>query len=129
MYDQKRDEETRVLKEFYLNMKSGIDFKNIETFCRQTGTNYTSLNRAFGKILGISTKKFERLIKFRKTLDYLVNNPVKLSTVGIDSGYFDQSHFINEFKHYMNMSPSKYLSLLNKIEEHNIIRKIEFTLI
>ena len=126
MYDAKRDEETKLLKEFYFSMRSNPDSGNIETFCRQTGTNYTSLNRIFTKILGISTKKFERLIKFRKALDRVINAPETLSNVGVGSGYFDQPHFIKEFKYFMDMSPSEYLSLMQQNEEHRIIKTIDF---
>ena len=128
-YDPKRDEETKLLKEFYFNLRKNQDFMNIETFCRQTGTNYTSLNRIYNKILGISTKKFERLIKFRKALERLLNNPEKLSRIGVNSGYFDQSHFIKEFKYFMDMSPSEYLGLLKQNKEYHIIKTIDFAVI
>ena len=129
MYDAKRDEETKLLKEYYFHLRENQDVMNIETFCQQAGTNYTSLNRTFSKILGLSTKKFERLIKFRKALGKLLNNPEKLSQIAIASGYFDQSHFIKEFKYFMDMSPSEYLDLLEQNNEYHIIRTINFEVV
>lgn len=129
MYEPTRDKETQLLKEFYFNLRSNQPYQNIEDFCRETGTNYTSLNRTFSKILGITPKKFDRLIKFRKALDKLVRTPDKLSSIGVDSGYFDQPHFIKEFKFFMDMSPSEYLNLINRKMEHNILKSIDFAFI
>ena len=70
--------------------------------------------------------KFERLIKFRKALDQVINAPETLSSVGVGSGYFDQPHFIKEFKYFMDMSPSEYLGLLKQNNEHRILRTIDF---
>ncbi len=129
LYNSERDEEARLVNEFYFYMKSSQNLPNINAFCRQTSTNYSSLNRAFSKMLGLTPKKFERLIKFRKAIKLLVSSPEKLTVVGAESGYFDQSHFIKEFKHYMNMSPSEYLNLLDLNEEHRVLKGLDLSVI
>ena len=129
LYSDKRDKESQLVKEFYFYMKSNENCSDIRAFCDQTNTNYTSLNRAFSKILGITAKKFERLIKFRKAIKALINSPERLTDVVVDSGYFDQSHFIKEFKYYMGMSPSAYLNLLKSTSGHTIIKEIDLSVI
>ena len=129
LYNDKREKESQLVKKFYLYMKMNEDCSDIRAFCDQTNTNYTSLNRSFTKILGITAKKFERLIKFRKAIKALINSPERLTDVVVDSGYFDQSHFIKEFKHYMDMSPSAYLNLLKSTPGHSIIAKIDLSVI
>ncbi len=128
-YSANREKETKLVKEFYAFLKANEDLSDIQTFCNLTKTNYTTLNRNFSKILGITAKKFERLIKFRKAVKALINSPERLTDVVVDSGYFDQSHFIKEFKHYMGMSPSEYLNLLNKDGEYQVVKKIELSVI
>ncbi|WP_330097405.1 AraC family transcriptional regulator [Flagellimonas taeanensis] len=129
IHSDNREKESRLVKEFYLYMKSNENCSDIRAFCDQTNTNYTSLNKSFSKILGITAKKFERLIKFRKAIKALINSPERLTDVVVDSGYFDQSHFIKEFKHYMDMSPSEYLNLLNSTSSHTIIKEIDLSVI
>jgi len=129
LYDDKREKESQLVKKFYVYMKLNEDCSDIQAFCDQTKTNYTSLNRSFTKILGITAKKFERLIKFRKAIKALINSPERLTDVVADSGYFDQSHFIKEFKHYMDMSPSAYLNLVKSTSGHSILAKIDLSVI
>nr|WP_319997171.1 AraC family transcriptional regulator [uncultured Draconibacterium sp.] len=128
-YCAKREKETKLVKEFYSFLKANEDLSDIQTFCSLTKTNYTTLNRNFNKILGITAKKFERLIKFRKAVRALINSPERLTDVVVDSGYFDQSHFIKEFKHYMGMSPSEYLNLLQSTSGHATITQIDLSVI
>lgn len=129
IYNDKREKESQLVKKFYLYMKLNEDCSDIRAFCDQTKTNYTSLNRSFTKILGITAKKFERLIKFRKAIKALINSPERLTDVVVDSGYFDQSHFIKEFKYYMDMSPSTYLNLVKSTPGHSILAKIDLSVI
>ncbi len=129
MYDHKRYLKTTLLKDFYLDMGSNQASQNIEMFCQQAGTNYTTLSRACSKIAGITTKKFERLIRFRMALGQLLNTPEKLSSIGVGSGYFDQSHFIKEFKAYMGVPPSEYLNLLKVEDKYRMIASINFSVI
>lgn len=130
LYDPERDKETHLVKEFYVYMKSCKNIlPNINDFCLQTNTNYSTLNRAFQKILGLSTKKFERLIKFRRAYHILINAPDRLTNIGIDTGYFDQSHFIKEFKFFMNMSPKEYLNYLKTNQEHQNFKNINLDVI
>lgn len=130
LYNPVRDKEAYLIKKFYTYMKSCQHcLPNIIDFCNTTNTNYSTLNRAFQKILGLSTKKFERLIKFRRALNVLVNTPDKLTNIGIDAGYFDQSHFIREFKHFMQIPPSEYLNFIKTNMEHRNFNDIELDVI
>jgi AraC-like DNA-binding protein len=130
LYDPGRDKETQLVKEFYVYMKSCKNIlPNINDFCQQTSTNYSTLNRAFQKILGLSTKKFERLIKFRRAYHILINAPDRLTNIGIDTGYYDQSHFIREFKYFMNMPPKEYLNYLKTNQEYQNFKNINLDVI
>lgn len=130
MYDANRYQEICVINKFYKQLTQKDTYPQlIKEFCHENKTNYTSLRRTFNKVIGLSTKKVERLIKFRKALEKLLSAPEKLSSVGIDSGYFDQSHFIKEFKYYMEMSPTEYLAFIQEKDRRKIIEFINFTFV
>ncbi|MBL6446228.1 helix-turn-helix transcriptional regulator [Fulvivirga sp. 29W222] len=129
LHDKKREDSTKLVKTLYFHLAETNEATNIQQFCHQHNTNYTALSRQFSKILGISAKKFERLIKFRKAVKQLVDSPDSLLQVGIDCGYFDQAHFIKEFRYYMNMSPSEYLELLSERNEHVNYKGIKLSII
>lgn len=116
------------LKEFYNYFRWNDANTFIEDFCNQRGTNYSTLNRNFTRITGISTKKFERLIKFRKSLCSLIDSEEKLTSISADSGYFDQSHFIREFKLFINTTPSHYQSFIREADKDTQIINYNFRL-
>ena len=98
----------------------------IEAHCVENGTNYTSLNRRFSHTIGLSPKKFERLIKFRKSLCNLIDSDESLTAISIDSGYFDQAHFIREFKLFIDQTPKTYLDLIKTADKQSQIINYNF---
>lgn len=76
-----------------------------------------SLERSFRQYLGLSPKEYLRHLRFLKLIQI---NP-ELNRSGTDLtyelGYFDQSHFIREFKHFTGMTPGAYAQSLKPIAE------------
>lgn len=121
-------ERTKLLRDFYRYFRWEHQAASIEEFCDDFGTNYTTLNRHFSKVVGISAKRFERLVKFRKALCRLTDTEESFTSIGFDSGYFDQSHFIREFKLFMNSSPKGYNALIRKADKDTNIINYNFSL-
>jgi AraC-like DNA-binding protein len=72
------------------------------------GTSIRTLERAFRAEVGISPKKFLRLVRFQNTLGRVRNRTRgSLTELAYDCGYADQSHFIKEFKHFIGRLPSR----------------------
>lgn len=63
--------------------------------------------------LGMNTEDFIHYNRYLRSLHLLHHSSQCLTRVGIDSGYFDQSHFIREFRFYTGMTPRQY-RLANK---------------
>ncbi len=77
-----------------------------------SGCLYTTpktLERKFSKYLGKTTKQLIKLIRFQETLhDISVNKSVNLTDYAYRNGYFDQSHFIHDFKSYTGYTPKEF---------------------
>ncbi len=112
LFNKERAEKITLVEDFYGYLVKNIEKSSVKDFCDSKHIEYITLNRHFSKYVGITPKKFSRLIKFRKALDNMLQSNSNLTHVGSDSKYFDQSHFIREFKYYMGMSPKQYASLL-----------------
>lgn len=75
----------------------------------------------FNDELGLAPKVFCKLIRFQHLL-YNMNeidkddNGLNLSELATEFGYYDQSHMIKDFNELSNITPTKYLHLLKKIE-------------
>jgi AraC-like DNA-binding protein len=86
-----------------LNVTSKISCLNNEI-----KISYPTLNRHFIEVVGISPKKIERLLKFRKAICTMTNSKMDLTSIGFQAGYFDQAHFIREFSSFMNCNPNSF---------------------
>lgn len=66
------------------------------------------LNRFFNQYLGLSMKVFSRIVRVNNALR-LLNIPKKsLSTILVELGYYDSSHFIKDFKMVCGITPQEY---------------------
>ncbi len=90
----------------------------ISEFCQQNNINIRKLERMFNKYVGLSAKTYSTLNRFQNGLNQLLYNDYsKLSDIAYDNGYFDQMHFIKEFKRFAGNTPKSFVrknnSLLN----------------
>ena len=72
------------------------------------------------KHFGYSAKELNRYQRFLKAIDLiqmLSSGARKIDWFDIilECGYYDQSQLINDFKHYINLSPAKYLKFQQDI--------------
>lgn len=71
-----------------------------------------SLERKFSTFLGKSPKQYIRIVRFQSTIESLSNiNNRQLTEFAYENGYFDQSHFIRDFKTLSGYTPKEFLSL------------------
>lgn len=128
LFSEKEYQKILSLKDYYGLVRWRDESLSIEEYCEQNGTNYKTLNRWFSKITGLGTKRFERLIKFRKSLCALIDSKEQLTSIGVDSGYFDQAHFIREFKLFLNCTPSRYQELIKSADKDTQVINYNFRL-
>jgi AraC-like DNA-binding protein len=72
----------------------------------------------FSNQTGFSPAYYKKLIRFNKSSKQI--NGTSLTEVALSNGYYDQSHFIKDFKHFSGLTPSTYLQLkLNSADFYN----------
>ncbi|KQC30370.1 helix-turn-helix domain-containing protein [Flagellimonas eckloniae] len=76
----------------------------------QIGISLRHFRRKFKEIIGVPPKFFCKVIQLN-TIFEAINSPQgeKLLNLALDHGYYDQSHFINDFKRLIGNSPEKFL--------------------
>ncbi|WDF59275.1 helix-turn-helix transcriptional regulator [Flavobacterium sp. KACC 22758] len=65
----------------------------------------------FKTATGLTIKKYIQILKFRKSVDQMVNSDLeklKLTDVALYNKYFDQSHFIKKYKDVMKTTPKTF---------------------
>lgn len=69
------------------------------------------LERHFRKQIGISPKQLSRAIRLQATLNLLLNKKSEtLTDIAYENDYFDQNHFIKDFKDLVGVTPKEYLN-------------------
>lgn len=72
-----------------------------------------TLERAFLDQTGLHLKMFCRLVRFRKTIDYIARMRYpQWKLLAHKAGYCDQTHFINEFRYFTHRLPHQFPDLL-----------------
>lgn len=70
-----------------------------------------TLERKFASFVGNTPKKFINIVRFHEVMTNLTSaKPGKLAQHALENGYFDQAHFIRDFKAYSGYTPKELLS-------------------
>ena len=76
----------------------------------RTGLSARRFIELFRNEVGVAPKVYCRLSRFRAVLGAVASVPtVDWSATASACGYFDQSHFIHEFREFAGMTPTAYL--------------------
>jgi AraC-like DNA-binding protein len=76
---------------------------------RDTQYSARYINRVFSDRLGLSPKAFSKFIRFQSLIGHLnEHRECRMTDLAVDSGYYDQSHFIKEFKEFASVTPREY---------------------
>ncbi|NOT51618.1 MAG: helix-turn-helix transcriptional regulator [Chitinophagaceae bacterium] len=65
--------------------------------------------RRFNNSVGINPKLFSRLVRFQHILQCMDNSKVALLDTAIQTGFYDEAHFIKEFMNFTGKTPSSYI--------------------
>jgi AraC-like DNA-binding protein len=80
----------------------------------------TYVARRFKAIVGVTPKRLARSYRFTfAVLAIDVAEPIDWAGVAARAGYFDQAHFVHEFREYTGLTPSRYVEVRQRfLREH-----------
>lgn len=83
---------------------------SIEQISNKVGYSQKHLIKLFKDNVGLTPKGFLKIIRFQKAIEEIAGSK-KADWTGIayESGYYDQAHFINDFKAFSGFTPNQYL--------------------
>lgn len=89
----------KILQEFgVVNIEKDLD----------TGISQRQLRRLFEFYVGDTAKVFAKVVRFQNILRAKPSSQsLRQNKLFFDSGYYDQAHFIKEFKNFYGVTPSK----------------------
>jgi len=83
---------------------------SIDRISKKVGYSQKHLIKIFKEHVGLSPKSFLKIIRFQKAIQEIEQNKTaNWTSIAFDSGYYDQAHFINDFKCFSGFTPTQYL--------------------
>lgn len=94
---------------FYLEPQT-----NLCQFAEKVGYSQRWIQKEHKELFGLTFKELQNNLRFLKTLEYInqfssQKIPINLSLLALECNYYDQAHFIKEFKKYSGLTPSEYI--------------------
>src|SRR5690606_36426432 len=129
MFDASGDEEMVAVLEIFLVKKLRLRNKKIDNIALDAALNFMQNNQLYaikeiqeityttGKTLeryffsqvGLSPKRYARICRFNTVKSIVDQDPSSnWPDIAFDMGYYDQSHFIKEFKEFSGKTPTEY---------------------
>lgn len=82
---------------------------SVDELCRQANTNRRQLARKFSSTIGLSPKQLSKTIRLQATLKTLLTRKItSLTDLAYNSEYYDQAHFIKDFKEFTGLTPKEF---------------------
>ena len=81
---------------------------DLEKVANSAGISLRQAERLYKRAVGISPKFFSRIVRFNYIFKVMETHEESWIRVALQSGYFDQSHFIKNFKEFTGEEPSNY---------------------
>jgi AraC-like DNA-binding protein len=63
--------------------------------------------KRFRKVVGTTPKKFASIVRFNSVIDQMSNSKT-LTEICYENNFFDQAHFIKDFKHFTGETPENF---------------------
>lgn len=82
---------------------------SVDVLSKQNNTNRRQLSRKFSSDIGLSPKQLSKTIRLQSTLKVLLTENVSsLTSLAYENEYYDQAHFIKEFKEFTGLTPKEF---------------------
>ena len=81
-----------------------------QALAASSGYSSRHLSRLFREGAGMGCKAYFQVLRVNAAIRALQAGPPSLTRLAQELGYFDQSHFIHEFKSVCGVSPGRYLA-------------------
>lgn len=83
---------------------------SIEHISRKVGYSQKHLIKLFKDNVGMTPKGFLKIIRFQKAIQEIdASKKINWAGLALESGYYDQAHFINDFKLFSGFTPREYI--------------------
>ena len=115
-----RTGERHPLIDFALNtLEASPGSVTVAELARTAGLSPRRLSQLFAERVGVSPKLYCRILRFQQAVQQLHRGvDVPWSDLALACGYYDQSHFANDFRAFSGLSPTSYSTATRPWSNH-----------
>lgn len=107
------EEENKIINNIIKKIELLKGNVNVSDIIEDIGYSHRYVNYVFKDSVGISVKKYAEIVRMQESIRYLLNN--KIDLVYDELGYYDQAHFIKDFKNFYSVTPRCMMKLSKKV--------------
>lgn len=82
----------------------------ISDLMKNLNISQSPLEKRFRQTVGTSPKKFASIVRFKHVIENY-SPSLSLIDLGLSAGFYDQAHFIKEFKTFTGQTPEEYFKI------------------
>ncbi len=82
---------------------------SLDELATQAGLSARQFRRVCLEQAGLTPKFLARVLRFRHAFSRLTDSGGEFAQLALDCGYYDQAHFINEFREFAGRTPGSYV--------------------
>jgi AraC-like DNA-binding protein len=97
------------------SIKKNPSENNLGHIASRHGITSRYLHKLIYQYTGLSPTSFNKINRFQFSLKLITKNKQPLTSIAYNCGYFDQSHFIRDFKSFTGLTPSAYLETISPV--------------
>ncbi|GIQ69094.1 helix-turn-helix domain-containing protein [Xylanibacillus composti] len=100
--------------------KINVQTDQVGNIVGRIGISHRRFIELFQRETGYTPKRYSRIRRFQEVLRKLNErqNTIQWSDIAFDCGYFDQSHFIKDFRAFSGLNPSDYEAIPGRHYNH-----------
>ena len=94
-----------------IRQNPGLEFNSVARLIEESGVSTNYFNQQFKKFVGLTPKQLQRIYRFNEILALVQKeDQVEWTQIALGCGYYDQAHFIKEFKTFCGINPSQFIA-------------------
>jgi AraC-like DNA-binding protein len=103
------DTVNRIVKSTFDTILTAKGQLSVNELSEQINVSRRQLERTFSKAIGLSPKQLSKTVRLQATLNMLLNKKFsKLTELAYENEYYDQAHFIKDFKELTGFTPKEF---------------------
>lgn len=100
-------------------MTNNPDQIRIAAMNHRIGYSQKHFTEMFRKQVGVTPKSYLKIMRFQKAIRTIdLSQSPDWGRISQDCGFYDQAHFINDFKHFSGFTPAKYAEIQTNYQNY-----------